>query len=338
MKTFWTIVLGLFLLVGCTSTSDPLGNWVKRNDFEGLARGAAVSFVIGDKAYVGLGYNSDDNAPNNGYLLDFWVYNSSTGLWTTIAPFPGHGRTNAVGFAVNGKGYVGTGFDDDNKLSDFWEYDPTADEWIRKDDFLGGARHYAVAFALSVGDKNYGYVGTGYGQDASDKNDFYRFDPTAETGKQWEKISSIGGSKRSGATAFTYKGNAYVCTGKNNGTSLTDMWMFNPNDNTWTQKIDLDDDSDWTIIRSNASSLVLDDKAYVFFGQNSSNTSTVWRYDFANDTWDEMSSLEPNLSPRYSAIAFTVGGTAYAGTGLTGGTYLDDMWEWRPYEEEDDDD
>ena len=175
MKTFWTIVLGLFLLVGCNnSDDDPMGNWVRKSDFEGMPRGSAVSFVIGDKAYVGLGYNDDDDT-NDGYMKDFWVYSSSTDRWDRIADFPGNGRVAAVGFAVNGKGYVGTGYDGDNKLKDFWEYDPTTNTWTQKDNFMGNARYKAVGFSIN----NYGYIGTGYGDDSVDKIDFYRFDPTA---------------------------------------------------------------------------------------------------------------------------------------------------------------
>jgi N-acetylneuraminic acid mutarotase len=331
MKTFWTIVLGLFLLVGCNDSSDddPLGNWVRKSDFEGLPRGSAVSFVIGEKAYVGFGYNDD---AGDGYLKDFWVYSPLTDRWDRIADFPGNGRIAAVGFAINGKGYVGTGYDGDNKLKDFWEYDPVANTWTQKDDFLGGARYKAVGFSL----KNYGYIGTGYGDDSVDKIDFYRFDPTAASGSQWVKVQSIGGSKRRGATAFTYNDKAYVCTGINNGVSLTDMWEYDPTADTWTKKTDLDDDDDWTIIRQNASSFVLDGKAYVCLGENSSSLSDVWQYDFSKDTWVEMSAFEG--SARTSSVAFTVGGKAVVATGQTGSYYLDDVWEFRPYEESNEDD
>jgi len=332
MKTFWTIVLGLFLIVGCdNSDDDPLGNWVKKSDFEGLPRGSAVSFVIDGKAFVGLGYNDDDET-NDGYMKDFWMYSASTDRWDRIADFPGNGRVSAVGFSINGKGYIGTGYDGDNKLKDFWEYDPTLNKWTQKDNFLGGARYKAVGFSLN----NYGYIGTGYGDDSVDKIDFYRFDPSASSGSQWVKVQSIGGSKRRGATAFTYENKAYVCTGINNGVSLTDMWEYDPTADTWTKKIDLDDDEDWSIIRQNASSLVLDGKGYVFLGENSSTLSDVWQYDFANDTWTELSSFEG--SARTNAAAFTVGGKAIVATGQTGSYYLDDVWEFKPYEEVDEDD
>jgi len=334
MKTFWTIILGLFLLAGCSSNPSTLGNWVKKNSFEGTPRGSAVSFVIDDKAYVGLGYNTDyltgdPDVTNEGYRKDFWVYNVSSDTWNQIASFPGVGRVNAVGFSANGKGYVATGYDGENKLKDVWEYDPATDKWTQRDDFPGIPRMKAVAFGLN----NVGYVGTGYGSDASDKSDFYKFDPNAAAGKQWVKVQSIGGEKRRGATAFVYDGKAYVCTGSSNGTKLTDMWMYDPTANSWTKKISLTDNSDWSIIRENASSFVLDTKAYVLLGSNSGSTlKTCWQYDFVKDTWEEKSEFEG--TNREFSVAFNVGGKAIVATGQAGTSgYMDDVWEWRPYEE-----
>lgn len=332
----WTLVLGLFLFVSCGNDDDTLGNWVKKNAFEGYARGSAVSFVIGDKAYIGLGYNSeDDNRFNDEYLLDFWMYDSASDTWHAIADFPGKGRTAAVGFSVNGKGYVATGYDgnSETKLKDVWEYDPTTNKWTQKDDFAGGGRYKSVGFAIG----NYGYVGTGYGEGAVDKNDFYRFDPTAAAGKQWTKIQSIGGDKRRGATAFVYNGKAYVCTGINNGVSLKDMWCYDPTADSWTKKIDLDDDDSWSITRQNASSFVLDGKAYVCLGESSGTLKTVWEYDIAGDTWVQKTDFEG--SARTNAVAFTVGTKAIVAVGQSGSSYyLDDVWEFKPFDEYNDED
>lgn len=322
MKTLLTIVLGLFLFIGCSSdATDPLGNWVKKSDFEGMPRSSSVSFVIDNKAYMGFGYDADDE-----YLKDFWTYNPSSDRWDKIADFPGNGRTAAVAFSINGKGYVGTGYDGNNKLKDLWEYDPTLNTWTRKDDFIGGARYKAVGFSLN----NYGYIGTGYGDDSVDKIDFYRFDPTAAAGSQWIKVQSIGGAKRRGATAFTYNNKAYVCTGINNGTYLTDLWEYDPTNDTWTKKKDLDEDDSWTIVRQNASSFVLDGKAYVIMGEKSSILSDVWEYDFSADTWITKTDFEG--AARTNALAFVVGGEAVVTTGQTGSYFLDDVWTFKPFE------
>lgn len=327
MKTFWTIVLGLFLLVGCNNSStSTLGNWVKKNAFEGGARGEAVSFVIDKIAYIGLGYNSDDDT-NNGYLKDFWMYNPSTDKYTQIADFPGKGRVDAVGFSINGKGYVATGYDGENKLKDVWEYNPKTNTWAQKDDFLGGVRRYAVGFSL----KNFGYVGTGNGS-TMDKVDFYKFDPSAVSGSQWVKAQSISGDPRRGATAFTYNDKAYVCTGSSSYSKCTDMYEYDPSADSWTKKISLTDNSDWTIVRENASSFVLDNKAYVFLGSNNSSAlKTCWEYDFAKDTWLEKTEFEGFA--REFAVSFTVDGKAIVATGRAGGNFMYDVWEWRPFEE-----
>ncbi|HZL09961.1 MAG TPA: kelch repeat-containing protein [Prolixibacteraceae bacterium] len=333
MRKLLTIVLGLFLLVGCNNDDDdPLGNWIEKSSFEGLPRGSAVSFVIDDYAYVGLGYN-DDQDDGYQYLKDFWKYNPSTDRWDRMADFPGKGRTAAVAFAINGKGYIGTGYDGDYKLKDFWEYDPTTDMWTQKDDFLGEARYKAVGFSLL----NYGYLGTGYLDGLVDINDFYRFDPTKDAGSQWVKVQSIGGQKRHGSTAFTYNDKAYVCTGVSNGVYLTDMWEYDPTADTWTKKIELDDDDNWTIIRQNASSFVLDGKAYVMLGDKSTSTlSSVWEYSFTGDTWVEKTDFEGYA--RTNPVAFTVGGKGFVATGETGSYYLYDVWNFRPFETYDEDD
>ena len=329
------------MLVGCNggSSDGTLGNWVKKNSFEGTPRGAAVGFVIGNKAYLGLGYNSDyekgdPDVTNEGYRKDFWAYDPAIDSWTKVASFPGKGRVYAVGFSVNGKGYVGTGFDGDDKLKDFWEYDPVANKWTQKDDFIGVARIKAVGFSL----KNYGYLGTGYGSDASDKNDFYKFDPAAAAGSQWTQVRTIGGEKRRGATAFTYNNKGYVCTGSNSSGKLTDMWEYDPDANTWAKKVSLTDNSDWTITRENASSFVMDTdgKAYVFLGSNSSSLKTCWEYDFAKDTWNSKSDFES--STREYAVSFYVGGKAIVATGQAGTYYFDDLCQFRPYEESNTDD
>jgi len=331
MKTFKATVLGLVLLLVACNKSDEgtIGNWVKKSDFEGMPRGSAVNFVIGEYAYVGLGYN-DDNS--NEYLNDFWKYNPAIDRWDRVADFPGKGRVAAVSFSINGKGYVATGYDGENSLKDLWEYDPAADRWTQKDDFMGGARYKGVGFSLG----NYGYIGTGYGEDLVDKIDFYRFDPTASSGNQWTKVQSIGGSKRRGALAFTNNGKAYVCNGISNGVFQTDMWEYDPTGDMWTKKTDLDEDDSWSILRQNATSFVCDGKAYISFGEKSGYLKDVWEYDFSADTWLEKTDFEG--AGRTNAVAFTVGGKAIVTTGYTGSYYLDDVWEFKPYDEYDEND
>lgn len=74
------------------------------------------------------------------------------------ANFIGIGRSSASGFELNGKGYVGLGYDGTNRLKDFYQYDPSTNTWSQKADYAGTARYGAIGF--QVGDK--AYIGTGY--------------------------------------------------------------------------------------------------------------------------------------------------------------------------------
>ena len=74
-------------------------------------------------------------------------------------------------FSAAGKGYVGTGYDGEQRINDFWQYDPGTNTWAQKADFGGSARYGAVAFSIN----DIGYVGTGY--DGNYLKDFWAYDP-----------------------------------------------------------------------------------------------------------------------------------------------------------------
>lgn len=321
------ILLGLATSCGLNDDSDDLlGNWIRRSDFEGVPRSNAVVFTIEEFAYVGLGFDGDDD------LNDFWRYDSNLDFWTRVDAFPGIPRRAAVAFAVNGKGYAGTGFssDQDIELRDFWEFDPLApsgSQWQQIADFPGSARYNAVAFAVD----NFGYVGSGF--DDNWLKDFYEYDPSTNT---WEQIVSLGGSKRENATAFVIDNKAYVGTGTNNGSYVFDFWEFNSTDNTWDRKLELDEEDDYNIIRSGGVGLGLDGLGYIIAGNNGNNLTSVWEYLPSNDSWEERTALEGIA--RINAVGFSINGRSFLTTGSSGTLRLDDLWEFKPTEEFDEND
>jgi len=129
------------------------------------------------------------------------------------ASFGGTARRNAVAAAINGKVYVGTGYDGSYK-EDWWEYDPAANTWTQKADFGGTARRYAVAAAIN----GKVYVGTGY--DGSYKEDWWEYDPAANT---WTQKADFGGTARRYAVAAAINGKVYVGTGYD-GSNKEDWW------------------------------------------------------------------------------------------------------------------
>ena len=329
---FVLIVIIGFAGASChkSSTQDPLtiGNWVKRSTFDGVGRSGAVSFVIGDTAYVGTGYPGNAQSGGTAQLGDLWKYDIDNNYWIQRATLPGIGRREAVAFSANGKGYITTGFDGVNRLKDTWEFDPLKNTWMQKTDFPGTARMDAVAFGIN----NKGYVTTG--NDLTDVKDFWMYDPATDT---WTQKTSMGGTKRSGASAFVYKNQAYVVGGTNVGAVVTDFWMYDAATDKWSEKraianlnADTYDDNYGTLIgRSGAVTFVINDKAYLCTGIiGGVMQRSVWEYDFATDLWVVRTSWEGLETTQ--AIGFTLKNRGFLGLGRNNTYYFDDFREFLP--------
>ncbi|HEU5289448.1 MAG TPA: hypothetical protein VFU05_02320 [Cyclobacteriaceae bacterium] len=137
-----------------------LDEWIQKKDFPGGGRNGAVSFVIGNKGYIGTGYYvSKTNGLGSGNnLQDFWEYDPTTDTWVRKSDLPGESRSDATGFSIGNKGYIGTGFGISgySGLNDWWEYDVAKNKWSQKKDFVNQGWDY---FAFSIGQK--GYLGGG---------------------------------------------------------------------------------------------------------------------------------------------------------------------------------
>jgi N-acetylneuraminic acid mutarotase len=331
------IISTSFLLSqACTKSSDTtelVGNWQAASDFDGNARSEAATFTIGNYTYLATGVSDKDR------FRDLWVYSNDRKYWTNLVELPAAAaaRNSAVGFAINGKGYIGTGYDGANKLKDFWEYDPISNRWLQKDDMPGIGRYDAVAFVLG----NNGYVSSGY--DGNYLKDLYAFNPAAAAGSQWEQKASIGGTKRREAVAFVVNGSAYICSGNNNGTALTDLWQYDPSSNNWTEKrkiynaTDSTFDDDYSgIARINGVAFVMNNKVYLTTGENGSLTNTTWEYDPASDLWAEKTGFEGTA--RTGAIAFSLNDRGFVITGRSGSQPFDNGLEFKPKEDQVDND
>ena len=333
-KLFLLFMMGFAFCACGDDESYTLGVWHRRSDLDGLARGSAAGFTIADKGYVCGGYTGTTYKR----VTDLWEYDIQGGYWTQCASMPdaATARTGASGFAIGEKGYITLGQDNSsNYLADTWEYDPATDTWTQKDDYKGGARISAIAFGIG----QYGYVGTGY--NGNYQKDFYRFDPQAAAGQQWEIVNGFGGQKRQGGTSFVIDDKAYICCGVNNGSYVYDFWCFDPSTGVFTQLRDIADtsdddyDDDYTsIVRANAVSFVIDGKGYLVTGEYGSLLSNYWIYDPATDLWEGEDLTAFEGSVRKNAVAFSTGTRGFVVTGQASSSYYDDTWELSPYEYE----
>jgi N-acetylneuraminic acid mutarotase len=329
-------------------TTTVSGNWVGAtafSTFPGVARTGSVSFVINGIAYVGTG-----NDASSTRLKDFYAFNPAQGTqgsWTQVTPMPAAAtaRYLAAAFSANGKGYVGTGYDQSgNYLSDMWQFDPagstpvtggtaTVGAWTRVRDFplttTGTGRRGAVAG--NVG--NFGYMGCGFG--GNFENDMYRYDPSANT---WTNIG-FSGNKRVNASAFTIGNTLYLGLGTNNGSVDTQFWAYDASSATaigaWTRKNNLANVSNSTtsydysgVARTQAAAFTVGSYGFVTVGNSGSNLLTCYSYDPTNDSW---TLKNPFLgTSRSGAVGFGIGNFGYVGLGNTGTTNFDDFWKFAP--------
>ena len=146
-------------------------NFMNASDFTLVGRRWGIAFSINSQVYFGTGFDHTQN-----YKNDFWKYNTSTDTWNQLPDFPGHIRSNASGFAVDGNGYIVGGIN----LSphyDMWQYNPSQNSWMQVSDYPGFATANNISFVLN----NHAFVGMGYDSLSICQTDFWEYVPDSLT-------------------------------------------------------------------------------------------------------------------------------------------------------------
>lgn len=126
---------------------DPvLDEWNELVGFGGNKRRDATTFTVDGKVYLGTGVS------NGLYIDDFWEFNPQTELWTRKNDLNEEDdyyimRSNATGFAMNGLGYIATGYGANGTLGSIWEYYPATDSWVEVTGLEATVRQDAVSFS-----------------------------------------------------------------------------------------------------------------------------------------------------------------------------------------------
>ncbi len=242
----------------------------------GLSRSGASSFVIGTKAYVCCGQNS------NPFNLDCWEYDAGADIWTQKANFAGTPRRSAAGFELGGNGYIACGQDISGFKNDLWMYNVSSNTWTSKAAYPGTPRRLPVAF--TIGSK--AYVGTG--DDGAFKGDFFKYDATANA---WFTVAVYGGTPRYGATCFVIGTDAYVGTGYDNTLSnRKDFWKYNSLTNVWSNVKDFSGTA-----RSNAVGFTIGSFGYVGTGYDSLTTKDFWVFEPNSNGIEEMNKFKSSV-------------------------------------------
>ncbi|OGI64166.1 hypothetical protein A2914_00450 [Candidatus Nomurabacteria bacterium RIFCSPLOWO2_01_FULL_41_21] len=299
---------------GCVANT-----WVEKAYFGGpigsSERTEAAGFSIGTTGYIGTGVRELTGID---YKKNFWAWDQTTDTWTQKADFGGVARSGAVGFSINGKGYMGIGYNSllaQSLLKDFWEYNPTTNIWTQKTDFGGGVRAYATGFAIGA----MGYIGTGWSGPGGTEKDFWQYDPATD---KWTQKTNFGGIERRGATGFsiTTSGRGYIGTGSDSMeiNLYKDFWEYNPTTDAWTQKTDFGG-----VARNLATSFAIGSKGYLGTGQGASSLlRDFWTYDSTTDKWTQKADF--GGTARKGAVGFSIDDRGYTGTGSN----TRDFWEY----------
>ncbi len=215
----------------------------------------AVAFVIEDVynpsnhnyydyVYIGLGKTIDGNC-----VTDFWRWDFKNANWVRLSDlsgYPGAGVENAVGFSLDGFGYVGLGTGTSGSaFNTFYKFNPIGTNnlvgnWTQMPVFVAGARSKAVSFVIeSDGYESSAFVCGGVTNSGSIKNDLYMFRQNDIHGNgSWAPKEDFPGTPRYDAVGFTIGSMGYVGTGKTEADTLCkDFWRYNPFTNKWDERV-----------------------------------------------------------------------------------------------------
>ena len=231
---------------------DPASNtWSQKAFLPVAGRRMAAVFTIGSEAYISGGFIN--GFPNDIIVSEVWKYTPMSNSWTQENSLPWF-LAGAVGFTIDNKGFVTTGFTRSIFSSNLFPtdvcYQYLDGTWTTMSPFGGGVRYSATGFSLN----SRGYVGTGQTDALELHKDFWEYDPASNS---WQQTGDFGGSPRGGAVSFTIGNKAYVGTGFDGTAQGFDFWEFDQypmgpqyengiplenaammNDGIWTQAID----------------------------------------------------------------------------------------------------
>lgn len=171
------------------------------------------------------------------------------------------------------------------------------------------------------------YAGGGYYAMFTNTNDFHMYDPVTNA---WTPKGDLpGAADRSGGIAFSVNGKGYIGLGAMGWSSLSytylsDLWMYDPVTNLWTQKASLPDSG-----RHEPGYFVVNNKVYVVGGSVQGSTSNdVWEYDPATDAWTDKGTYP--LGKINSPFSWSSATKGYISCGATSPGYTSATYEYTP--------
>ena len=235
-------------------------------------------------------------------------------------------RNHPVTFAIDGIGYLGTGYtiSTNKDQKDFYKYDPVADQWTQLDDYPGVTRSFSYGIAYGGnGYMAFGVTDTGW------LNDMWMFDPVANS---WTQKASCPCTGRSHPAFVEANGKIYVGLGGSFMGNLDDFWEYTIASDTWRQISTYPSHK-----RHHPFYFSIGDYIYVGFGHGSIPVEgfniyrDFYKYDPANDLWIKLNDFPGEA--RVAGTQFTHNGKGYVlhGEGAMHQTFnTGEFWGYTP--------
>jgi len=252
--------------------------------------------------------DGDGNTVNDVITANCTCAGTAYGWIQQASMLTGFERSSASAFSIGNVGYVCAGINQlGSSTNDLWAFDAITNAWSQGAELPGGARYGAVGFSLG----QFGYVSTGRvdPQIADYDDDLWRYDPGLNS---WAAGPVLPGGARYAAVAFTAEGKAYVGTGENATSQLSDLWEFDPIADAWTGRQALPLPNGLRF----ATAFSADNKGHVCTGIDGSEAapSFHWEYDAASDAWTDRTPI-PNSGAVFGAVGFSIANVGYVCTG-----------------------
>lgn len=299
------------LILFCLLSIEGLGqiSWVQRNSMPVAGRYVGVSFVVGNYAYVGTGYN---NA--NQILDDIWEYDPQIDSWTQVASIP-KARAAGSAFSFASVGVVGLGTNGSVRYNDFYSYDPGSNSWTQIASLPDQPRYGAASF---VAGGVFGYICSGNMGSAAGPYSNQLWELNSGT-FLWTQKQDFPGAPRygirgvGGGFGFVFGG---VDESSGNFIEFDDLWRFDSFSNSWVQMQSFPGSArHYSVIVEFGNSIIVG----TGIDANQVITSPMkdfYQYDPINNSWTGLPSL-PSSYGLWGAVSFSVSGRTFVATGDT---------------------
>jgi hypothetical protein len=172
------------------------------------------------------------------YPNDTWAYDFNTNTWTNLKPKTSPPGQNYYPIAYDAKAdrvlaWITPDVGGSNTL---WAYDYSANTWTAQPFHEPAWRYYGTLAYDSALDRTFSFGGVTVDSNETPLDDLWSFDYASQS---WEQIKFTSGPSARGWATLTYSPKADRLVlfggGADRNSFTNEVWIFDPNANTWTQ-------------------------------------------------------------------------------------------------------